>query len=71
MKKQKYKKSQFTLEECETQINIIEKSDDKGYGMAFLNVKLPDGRWLVFTTDKAHRVPIYKKELEEKRENES
>lgn len=65
-KKQEYKKSQFTLAECETQINIIEKSDDKGYGMAFLNVKFPDGRWAVFTTDKVHRISLYKKQSEEK-----
>lgn len=61
-KKEKYERWQFTLDECKTQINIIEKSDDKKFAVAFLNVKLPDGRWLVFKTDDATRVPLYKDE---------
>jgi len=38
--------------------------------MAFLNVKFPDGRWAVFTTAPATRVPIYKKQLEERTANQ-
>ena len=59
-KKQEYERWQFTLDECETLINIIEKSDDKGYGCAFLNVKLPDGRSLVFETHRDTRIPLFK-----------
>lgn len=60
-KKVKYERWQFTLDECKTQINIIEsKEKGEGYATAFLNVHLPDGRWLVFTVDEAHRVPLYK-----------
>jgi len=61
-KRKKYKRNQFTLDECKTQINIIEKSDDPGHACAFLNVHLPDGRWLVFTTDRENRIPLFKKE---------
>jgi len=63
-KKIPYERWQFSLDECKTQINIIEKSDDKGYATAFLNVHLPDGRWLVFEMSEEHRVPLYKKEEE-------
>ena len=61
-KRQRYEKSQFSLAECEININIIEKSEDKGHGCAFLNVHLPDGRWATFKTAEANRIPLYKKE---------
>jgi len=59
-KRERYERWQFSLDECKTQINIIEKSADPGYATAFLNVHLPDGRWLVFSMAEQHRVPIYK-----------
>jgi len=61
-KREQFERYQFTLDECKTQINIIPTSDDKGYATAFLNVHLPDGRWLVFKTDAATRIPLYKRE---------
>lgn len=61
MKKEKYERDQFSLEECKTKINIIpSKEKGEGYATAYLNVHLPDGRWLVFSIDEDHRVPIYK-----------
>ena len=61
-KKEKYERWQFSLDECKTTINIITNSEDKGYGTAFLNIHLPDGRWLVFKIDEDHRVPLFKEE---------
>jgi hypothetical protein len=58
--RQKYKKWRFDLKECEAHINLVEKQDDKGYATAYLNVLLPDGRWVVFSIDANHRIPLFK-----------
>jgi len=59
-KREKYERCQFDLKECEAQINIIEKEDDKGFATAFLNITLPDGRWVTFKMPDCQRVSIYK-----------
>jgi hypothetical protein len=60
-----YERWQFDLQECKVNINII-KSDRKGKGFAtaFLNLKLPDGRWITFEIVEADRVPLYKEAAE-------
>jgi len=61
MKREKYERWQFSLDECKTQINIIGKGrEDPGYATAFLNVTLPDGRWICFKIADDMRVPLYK-----------
>jgi hypothetical protein len=52
--KPKRLKSQFTLEECKSQINIVN-------GKAFLNLQTPDGRWLVFESVEGRTVPEFEK----------
>lgn len=52
MPKPKPLKSQFTLEECKSQINIVN-------GKAFLNLQTPDGRWLVFESIEGRTIPEY------------
>ena len=61
-KREKYERWQFSLDECKGTINIIENDEDKGYGVAYLNIKFPDGRWAVFRTAEAHRIALFKKE---------
>jgi len=60
LKKPKYERWQFSLDECKSQINIVQSQVKDEYGTAFLNLQLPDGRWLTFKIDNATRVPIYK-----------
>jgi hypothetical protein len=52
MPKPKKLQSQFTLQECKTQINIVN-------GTAFLNLQTPDGRWIVFQSVEGRTVPEY------------
>ena len=61
-KRERYERQKFDLKECEANINIIEKADDKRFGTAFLNVKLPDGRWVTFEMVDCYRVPLFKEE---------
>ena len=61
-KRKKYERLEFDLEECKASINIIEKESEKGYGTAYLNITLPDGRWVSFKMPDCYRVPLYKKE---------
>jgi len=64
VKRKKYERSRFDLAECKAEIMIIgaPKSKGRGYGVAFLNVTLPDGRWIPFKMQEACRVPMYKEE---------
>ena len=60
-KRVKYERYQFSLDECKATINIIEsKEKGVGFATAFLNIHLPDGRWLSFEIAKPYRVPLYK-----------
>lgn len=61
-KLEKYERNQFNLSECKAHINIIDASQSKGkgYATAFLNIQLPDGRWVTFEMVDAERVPLYK-----------
>jgi hypothetical protein len=62
-KRQKYEKSTFNLSECKAIIQIIPSGKaDPGYGTAFLDILLPDGRWVVFKHVEDSRVPIYKED---------
>ena len=62
-KSKKYEKSTFDLTECKATIQIIPSGKaDPGYGTAFLNIQLPDGRWIPFKQSEGSRVPIYKRE---------
>jgi hypothetical protein len=57
-KKQKLKCT-FHLSECDAEIDLYEQNKS-GYGTAFLNVKLPDGRWIAFKSVENVRIPMYK-----------
>jgi len=61
MNEKKYSRSTFTLDECKASINIIASSKDRGYGTAFLNIQLPDGRWATFQIAEGTRVPLYQR----------
>jgi len=61
-KRVKYERDQFNLDECKTNINIIPSpTKGKGFATAFLNIHLPDGRWLSFEIAEPYRVPLYKR----------
>jgi hypothetical protein len=60
LKKQRYRKNRFDLSECKVEINIVQNSNDKDFGTAFLNVTLPDGRWIPFRAAEESRVPLLK-----------
>lgn len=49
----------FNLSDCEATINLIESSENRGYGVAFLNIKFPDGRWISFKSVEGMRVVMY------------
>lgn len=49
----------FDLKDCEATIQLIESSEDRGYGTAFLNIKFPDGRWISFKSIEGMRVLMY------------
>lgn len=64
-KKEEYERYQFSLDECKATINIISKGkNDPGYATAFLNIRLPDGRWVSFKMADDYRVPLYKEKKE-------
>lgn len=58
-KKGKLLPYEFKLSDCEASINLIESSDDPGFGVAFLNIKFPDGRWSAFKSVEEMRVKMY------------
>jgi hypothetical protein len=67
MKRQKYERSSFDLSECKATIQVIPSGkQDPGYGTVFLNIQLPDGRWVPFKQVEGSRVPIYKEREEAK-----
>ena len=49
----------FDLKDCKASIQLIEGSKDRGYGVAFLNVEFPDGRWISFKSVEGMRVKMY------------
>jgi len=55
----KYERTRFDLEECKVTIDIQPNPKDVSYGTAYLNIKLPDGRWLVFEVAHNYRVPLF------------
>lgn len=59
----KYEKDTFNLSKCEASIHIVQ-IDETDYGTAFLNVKLPDGRWIPFKQVEGSRVPLKREEKE-------
>lgn len=66
MKRQKYEKTSFDLTECKCTIQIIPSGKcDLGFGVAFLNILLPDGRWIPFKQVEGSRIPIYKRGIKE------
>lgn len=52
MPRPKKYKTEFTLEQCKSQINVFN-------GKAFLNLQLPDGRLIVFESAKNRVIPEY------------
>jgi hypothetical protein len=60
-KKAKLLPYEFKLSDCEASLNLIESTDDPGFGVAFLNIKFPDGRWIAFKSVEGMRVVMYEK----------
>ncbi len=59
----RYERDKFKLSECDADIQIIgdEHGPNRGYGTVFLNVTLPDGRWVSFRIIEGARIPLYRK----------
>jgi len=61
VKREKYDRDRFKLLECEAFIDIFPKGkEDPGFATAFLNIRLPDGRWLPFKMAEGARTCLYK-----------
>lgn len=60
----KFKRDKFDLSECEATIQIVQNIGTTKHGTAFLNIRLPDGRWIPFKQVEGSRVPLKREEKE-------
>lgn len=60
VKKEEYEKQRFDLSECEVEISIVQNEDNPDFGTAFLNIRLPDKRWIPHCLNVDSRVPYVK-----------